>query len=50
MREALGDENLFEPWVAFRDNPATAAALAAEVSEQVNQIIQIHLQGDPSRW
>ena len=35
MREVLGDEPLFEPWVPFRDNPATAAALATEASEQV---------------
>ena len=35
MREVLGDEHLFEPWVPFRDNPATAAALATEASEQV---------------
>ena len=34
MREVLGDEHLFEPWVPFRDNPATAAALATEASEQ----------------
>ena len=38
MREVLGDENLFEPWVPFRDNPATAAALATEASEQVHAL------------
>ena len=38
MRLVLGDEHLFEPWVPFRDNPATAAALATEASEQASKI------------
>ena len=33
IRAELG-ENVFEPWVDVRDDPATVAALEAEASEQ----------------